>query len=125
MKLQFLRLFLLFISAISLHGASAAPLESVLEKSYVLESPSTNQKTLEQLLSDIKVFWVVQSQPSQAFYIEYTTLSYPKIQNELDIETRIVCYQQSLITFNRIPLITFNQLPQYNNSTSSPFYPIS
>jgi len=128
MKLQFLRLFLLFISAVSLHGASAAPLESVLEKKHTLEAPSKNQRTLEHLLIEVKARLVVQSQfvstPKSPFYLDYTALAYPLMLIELDLRTQVTWYQQSLITLNNIPLLTINQLPQYSQSPPSKPYSI-
>ncbi|MCJ8318493.1 MAG: hypothetical protein MJK12_02600 [Colwellia sp.] len=126
MKLQFLRLFLLFISAVSLHGASAAPLESVLENSYVLEAPSIKQSSIEQLLLEVKARLTVQSQidstVKRPFHFDYSAVAYPLMLIELEMQTNITWHQQSLITINNIPLLSFNPLPQYSQSRPSQLY---
>ena len=112
MKHQLIRFFLLFVSAISLHGASAAPLESILEKNISIESQISLENSIVKLVINAKKLLTIQENAAQnnlefylsrVLFLQCTAIGHSVVLAIVDIETNIACYHQSLI-YSQIPL---------------------
>ena len=112
MKHQFIRFFLLFVSAISLHGASAAPLESMLDQKISIISLASLEKSIVTLVNNAKSLLASQKTASAQKLVVQQGLEYYSsrilfLQSMViehcvalvivDIETNITWSQQSLI----------------------------